>query len=102
MNDLIDAYFELAARTDVAPYLALFADDATVTDEGRTWTGLAEIRAWRTEVPLVRYTVQSIEHTAGGELARVEIAGDFPGSPVQLSFVFEFAGDGKISRLAIG
>lgn len=102
MNNLIDTYFALAARTDAEPYFALFADDATVTDDGRTWTGLAEIRAWRVEVPLVRYTVRSIEPTTGGELARVEIAGDFPGSPVELSFDFEFTGDGTISQLSIG
>ena len=37
----------------------------------------------------------------GEHIARAEIAGDFPGSPVTLAFHFTFGDDGLIHRLAI-
>ena len=42
----------------------------------------------------------SIEPTEEGHRAIAEIAGDFPGSPVSLTFGFAFRG-GKIRRLTI-
>ncbi|WP_300015068.1 nuclear transport factor 2 family protein [Pseudonocardia sp.] len=94
----IDRYFTLAARPDPADHLALFADDAVVEDENRTHRGRAAIHAWRAEAPRVSYDVLAVEP---GPRARVEIAGDFPGSPVELTFTFGLDGDGRISRLAI-
>jgi hypothetical protein len=87
-------YFELAVQPDPAAYLAQFTSDAVVEDENRRHQGVDEIRAWRAETPQVSYTVKSIE-------ARAEIAGDFPGSPVTLSFQFGYAADGRIKALRI-
>lgn len=87
-------YFTLASRADTDAYFGQFTDDAVVEDEGKERHGIAEIRAWRTEVPSVRYDVQSTD-------ARVAISGDFPGSPVTLSFHFEYADDGRIAVLRI-
>ncbi|HZE31946.1 MAG TPA: hypothetical protein VE198_10965 [Actinoallomurus sp.] len=36
-----------------------------------------------------------------GEAAHVEVAGDFPGSPVCLTFHFAFTADGRIAVLTI-
>ena len=62
--------------------------------------GIAAIRAWRTGVPPLSYTVKSVEPTEEGYGAIAEIAGDFPGSPVSLTFGFAFRGR-KIRRLTI-
>jgi hypothetical protein len=97
----IDRYFDLAPRVDSDAYFAQFADDAVVEDEGTLRHGIAAIRAWRTEVPRVSYAVHDVAEADGGYRAAVDIAGDFPGSPVRLTFHFEFANDGRIAGLAI-
>jgi len=93
-------YFELAAQPDTEPYFAQFTQDAVVEDEGTERHGIAEIRAWRTEVPAVRYDVKNVERRGDAADAAVEISGDFPGSPVTLSFHFEFTDD-RIAVLRI-
>jgi hypothetical protein len=99
-EELVTRYFALAPGADREAYFAQFAPDAVVEDEGRERHGIQEIRAWRTEVVPVTYTVTSIGPDGDGELARARIAGDFPGSPVTLGFRFTFAG-GRISSLVI-
>jgi hypothetical protein len=94
-------YFELAAQPDAEEYFAQFADDATVEDEGKEHHGLDAIRAWRAEVPLVSYTVHAVQPAEGGCRAAVDIAGDFPGSPVRLTFHFEFDALDRITTLTI-
>jgi hypothetical protein len=104
MNDvtaLIDRYFELAPRPDLGAYFAQFSDDALVEDEGHEYRGIEAVRAWRTEVPPVSYAVNDVEATDSGHTAKVDVAGDFPGSPARLTFAFEFAADGRIGALAI-
>ena len=97
---LVDRYFARAAAPDLDAYLTQFTDDAVAEDEGRLHEGIPAIRAWRTGVPPVSYTVTSVEPTEEGHRATAEIAGDFPGSPVSLTFGFAFRG-GKIRRLTI-
>ena len=94
-------YFELATRTDTEAYFAQFADDAVVEDEGKERHGIAEIRSWRSEIPRVRYEVVNVEREDNSADARARISGDFPGSPVQLSFHFEYTSDGRIAVLRI-
>jgi hypothetical protein len=62
---------------------------------------LAAIRAWRTKVPRVAYTLHEVSSASTGHDAAVEIAGDFPGSPVTLTFHFQFAANGRITALTI-
>jgi ketosteroid isomerase-like protein len=100
----VSAFFEADARRDVEAILALFADDAVVVDEGRTWRGRAAIRAWQ-DGPASKY-----EYTT--EIAGVEPAGDdryrasgriegnFPGGSADLQWDFTLAGE-RISRLEI-
>jgi hypothetical protein len=55
-----------------------------VIGDGNRYDGIEAIRAWRKEVPLVTCTV----HDGSDGEAAVDIAGDFPGSPVRLTFAF--------------
>jgi hypothetical protein len=98
---LIRRYFDLASQADLQPYFAQFAEDATVEDEGIQRNGIDAIRAWRSEVTPVAYTVHDIVTADPGHDAHVDIAGDFPGSPVRLTFHFEFTADGHIAALDI-
>jgi hypothetical protein len=100
-TELVDRYFRLAPGVDTDAYLAQFADDAIAEDEGHEHHGIAAIRAWRTEVPPVSYTVDAVAPIGGEHVAHAEIAGDFPGSPVTLAFRFTFGHDGRIQRLTI-
>jgi hypothetical protein len=94
-------YFELATLPDTDAYFAQFTPDAVVEDEGKERHGIAEIRTWRTEVPSVKYDVKSLAENTASADAQVDISGDFPGSPVTLSFHFEYADDSRIKVLRI-
>jgi hypothetical protein len=98
---LIRRYFDLASQPDSDAYFAQFAVDATVEDEGTQHHGIDSIRAWRASVPLVTYTVHAIQAGDGGFDAAVDIAGDFPGSPVRLTFHFEHDSSERITKLTI-
>jgi len=70
-------------------YTACFTDSATVHDEGKTYTGKAEIRKWIEEAnenyKSVMNTLQYEEVGANGTLT-AEVSGTFPGSPIVLQF----------------
>jgi hypothetical protein len=100
-TEFVKRYFELAAGPDSTGYLAQFAPDAMVEDEGHIYRGVDAIRDWRGAVPPVSYGVRAVQSTAEETVAQVEVAGDFPGSPVELSFRFTFTGSGSIQALAI-
>ena len=101
MTTDIKRYFELATQPDTDAYFAQFTDDAVVEDEGKERHGIAEIRAWRTGVPRVHYDVLDVDRRGNGALARVAISGTFPGSPVTLTFEFEYTAEGRIAVLRI-
>ena len=66
--DVISRYFEVDARSDIDAVVALFTDDAVVVDEGKTWRGTGEIRAWR-EGPasLYQYTTEVFDTNPTGK-----------------------------------
>ncbi|KAA1395342.1 nuclear transport factor 2 family protein [Aeromicrobium ginsengisoli] len=100
MTDLIQRYFDLAV-SDLEAWFELFADDVVVEDDGRTHRGIAEVRAWRSDVPSVSYTVIDVSTDDGYPIATADIAGDFPGSPIALRYHFIDIDDDQIRHLAI-
>jgi len=48
LPEIVSHYFEFDAARDIDSTVSLFADDATVIDEGETRPGTTEIRAWQT------------------------------------------------------
>ncbi len=100
----VAAYLRAAEARDTDAVVAAFTDQATVTDEGRTWRGRAEIRRWL-EGPATKY-----RHTVklrGGQrvasdhyVARVRLTGNFPGRAADLRYGFTLR-DGLISILEI-
>ena len=100
-TELIDRYFALAPQVDTEPYFAQFAADAIAEDEGVTHHGIDAIRAWRASVPTVSYTVLDVRTVDDEHVARAEISGEFPGSPVVLRFHFRFTDDALVKALAI-
>ncbi|MGK2742606.1 nuclear transport factor 2 family protein [Tepidicaulis sp. LMO-SS28] len=97
-------YMEASARLDAEAILAPFAADAEVFDENRTHRGREEIKAWilsaaiaAKAVPLPRAVVDAEDSDCR---VRAEVAGDFPGTPIMLTFDFGLKG-GQIQSLRI-
>ena len=83
---------------------ACFAADASVVDERQTMTGLKAIAAWRRETAKkYQHTVEplSMSERDGKTIVACKLSGNFPGSPININFVFELR-DGKITSLKIG
>jgi len=100
-QSVINRYFELAPLSDTDAYFAQFDVNAIVEDEGHEYHGVDAIRAWRSEVPTVSYDVRDVRSDGATHVARASIAGDFPGSPVELDFHFTFTDTGLIESLRI-
>jgi hypothetical protein len=86
------------------PAIDQFTADASVTDEGRTHRGPAEIQAWLgRSASEWTYTT---ERTGSARIdddhwtATLHLEGDFPGGVVDLVFRFTLR-DGRISELVI-
>ena len=90
-RELIDRYFDLAPRPDADAYFAQFADDAVVEDEGQAHRGIAAIRAWRSKVPRVAYTVHDVKAT-GMATTRPSTSPGLPGEPRQPDVPFPVRG----------
>jgi NAD(P)-dependent dehydrogenase (short-subunit alcohol dehydrogenase family) len=82
---------------------AVFADDASVHDEGGSWQGCDAIRTWWTEVAnrfTYSSTVLSARATPGRYEASALLEGDFPGGIARVRQTFELAGD-RVRSLTI-
>ena len=104
LPESISAYFAAeGADSDVAAFRRWFVEDALVKDEGETHKGLAAIAQWKAEArKKYQYTLEPLASAGKGGKVSVtcRIAGNFPGSPVDLQYDFELKG-GKIASLAI-
>jgi len=98
----IAAYF-VADKADGEAVSQCFTENATVKDEGRTHKGRAAIKAWKTDASAkYEYTSEpfACEEKDGKTVVTSHLAGNFPGSPVDLRFFFKLEGD-KIASLEI-
>ena len=80
-----------------------FAENAVVHDEGGTHRGRDAIRAWSEETQgKYNYTMDALDASVIGGTVRLraKITGSFPGSPVELDYLFTLAND-KIASLTI-
>ena len=80
-----------------------FAEGAMVCDENETYRGLAEIKKWEAETKKkYQHTVDPlrISEKDGRFIVTNRLAGNFPGSPIELEFVFTLKDD-KIVSLEI-
>jgi len=98
----IAAYFD-ADKRDGEAVACCFTTQAVVKDEGQTHFGPAAIKAWKTEAS-ARYSYVSepfaVEQKEGRYIVTSRLTGNFPGSPLDLRFVFRLE-RGKIAHLEI-
>ncbi len=80
-----------------------FKAHAVVKDEGQTFSGRDAIRQWKADSSRkYTYTVEPFSVANEGERTVVtsHLVGDFPGSPIDLRYLFVLADD-KIAELEI-
>jgi ketosteroid isomerase-like protein len=101
---VVARYLTAAAADDVDTLLGCFTDDAEVVDEDESFHGHEEIRRWRrTVASKFTYTVEVIDaqaRTPDDHVVTTRLEGNFPGSPVELTYHFVLR-DGLVSRLVI-
>lgn len=96
-------YVAANARLDIDAMLAPFRADAVFIDNGKTFAGLAAIRALlEKEVIPVRAIFTPDTLRAEGAVVVIEgpVHGTFPGSPLRFTYRFTLAGD-AIQRLEV-
>ncbi|AHE55717.1 nuclear transport factor 2 family protein [Sphingomonas sanxanigenens] len=96
-------YFAADAAKDADGVARCFSDEAIVRDEGHAYSGRDAIRQWKTaSSQKYSYTVEPVAIAMEGDRTVVtgHVAGDFPGSPVDLRYGFTLDG-GKIAGLEI-
>jgi hypothetical protein len=98
----IAAYFEADER-DGDAVARCFTNQAVVKDEGQIHSGPEAIKAWKTAAS-AKYAYTSapfaVEQKDGQYIVTSRLAGDFPGSPVDLRYHFRLE-RGKIRLLEI-
>jgi hypothetical protein len=103
LPESIAAYFEADRQRSPEAVAAAFAETGQVKDKGMTHNGRAAIREWMaSEGQQYSYTVTPfhIETRSGKTEVIGHAVGDFPGSPIDLRFLFVLAADG-IAELEI-
>ena len=101
---IIETYLAAHRVRDVETAISAFAGDASVTDEGSTRRGAAEIRNWLTNAAGgYTYTSELIGIRRIDDdhwIATHHLEGDFPGGVVDLNYDFTLR-EGKIVHLTI-
>jgi hypothetical protein len=86
----IAAYYA-ADRQNPEAVARCFTAQAIVKDEGRTYCGLEAVQAWR-RAGAARYTYSTepfaLRQEEGVQVVSCRVAGNFPGSPVDLQYQF--------------
>lgn len=104
LPEIITSYLKAHQVRDLGAAMQSYDPGATVTDEGRTYHGPAEIRAWLSRsASEYTYTIEMTGATKiGGDRYDVthHLEGNFPGGTADLHFRFTLR-NGKIARLVI-
>ncbi|CAI8969124.1 SnoaL-like domain-containing protein [Pseudomonas sp. IT-P44] len=100
----IAAYIAAANARDTSTVASFFAEDANVFDEGQHRIGTQAIAQWMQDTAR-RYQpkveVLDVQQRTGKVLVHNLISGTFPGSPLELRYMFRLNEQGKIARLDI-
>ncbi len=104
LHSTLQRYFAATNRHDVVGMIAGFADDAVVKDEGRHHRGVPAIREWMNQT-IRKYNFRAeptnVARANDRTAVSVTVSGDFPGSPIAVTYWFKLEGQ-KIARLEIG
>jgi hypothetical protein len=96
----IAIYIAAENRGDVEALAQCFSEDAVVRDEDRTIQGLAAIKQWKAETrEKYQHTIEPLASAQkdGKTIVTNRLTGNFPGSPIELEFVFTLDGNKIVS-----
>lgn len=99
----IEAYFDADKDGSPDAVAAAFTENGSVKDKGKTHRGRDAIREWMAdEGTQYTYPVEPFLITTENGVTQVtaHAIGSFPGSPIDLRFLFVLAGD-KVAELEI-
>ena len=99
----IAIYLAAENSGDTEALARCFAEHGVVRDEGQTIEGLAAIKQWKAETrKKYQHTIEPLASVQKDNKTIVtnRLTGNFPGSPIELEFVFTLDGD-KIASLEI-
>ena len=99
----IAIYIAAENRDDTETLAQCFAEHAVVRDEGKTIEGLAAIKQWKAETrKKYQHRIEPLASAQqdGKIIVTNRLTGNFPGSPIELEFVFTLDGS-KIASLEI-
>jgi len=86
---------------DSTAYANCFTERAIVFDEGKTHNGRKEIENWIEKANRAyQATMKPLEYSAIEQTLKTEVSGTFSGSPITLTYHYEFE-DGLIQSLKI-
>jgi hypothetical protein len=86
---------------DSVAYAKCFSQTAVVFDEGKTYNGRKEIEDWIDRANKeYQATMKPLEYSETEHTLKTEVSGTFPGSPITLTYSYEFE-DGLIQSLKI-
>lgn len=94
---IINDYINAANRHDLDGVVRCFSASGTVRDEGKIHHGHAAIRQWK-EAASKKYDAiiepVAAKEEGGQSIIACRVSGNFPGSPVELTFAFGLTGSG--------
>jgi hypothetical protein len=96
-------YLDAKRAHDSDALLATLTSDAVITDEGTTYTGNTAIHEWNeraSKAVQATYAAKAVQRIGNDIVVTVEVAGNFPTSPVTLFFHATLRDD-KIAAMAI-
>lgn len=97
----IAAYF--AAEHNPEALARCFTEQAVMKDDGHTYTGVDAIKAFMAEAS-AKYSATTVpfalEREDGFQIVKAKVTGNFPGSPIDLSYRFRLE-RGLIASLEI-
>ncbi len=98
---VVTKLIETQNNFDSASYATCFTETAVVFDEGKTHNGRKEIENWIEKANKeYQATMKPLEYSETEHTLKTEVSGTFPGSPITLTYHYEFE-DGLIQSLKI-
>lgn len=101
LPDVITELVKAQNNFDSIAYANCFTETAVVFDEGKTHNGKTEIKNWIDNANKeYQATMKPLEYSEADHTLKAEAAGNFPGSPIVMTYYFEFQ-KGSIQSLKI-
>lgn len=103
LPEAVTTFFQISNGADPSRVAECFAQDASVIDEERKHQGIKAIESWQRQVrEASSFTVTLLNACSAGDRLTVQtrVAGDFPGSPLELDHLFVLKND-RIQSLEI-